>query len=307
VACALHRISLAITFAAVLAAALPAQAVIIDSGDGTGNTSAPLDDPGWANVGVKSGLTVVYLRNGWVLTANHVGIGDVWLDGITYSHVPGSGIQLDNGDGTFADLLLFSITPIPPLADLPVRQEPSMPTGEVIMAGRGRNRGAATDSDDPGVWTPPPSNPVPAIQGWYWGSGGTLRWGTNEITDYWTFSSIDTESFYTTFDEVGSPDHTPHECQAAAGDSGGALFAQEAGVWELAGITWAIAGYMGQNSNTSALYGNVTLVADLSFYEADIDDITSEVPEPAVALQYGVAGAFMAWAARRRKRETHSG
>ena len=29
----------------------PAGAVIIASGDGTGNTSAPLDDPGWAHVG----------------------------------------------------------------------------------------------------------------------------------------------------------------------------------------------------------------------------------------------------------------
>ena len=54
--------------------AFPAAAVIIDSGDGTGNTGAPPDDPGWDNVGTRGGMTVVYVDNGWVVTAAHVGM-----------------------------------------------------------------------------------------------------------------------------------------------------------------------------------------------------------------------------------------
>ena len=65
-----------------------ASAVIIDSGDGTGNTSAPSPDPGWDHVGVASGLTAVYLGDGWVLTAAHVGVGPVDFGGTLYDPQP---------------------------------------------------------------------------------------------------------------------------------------------------------------------------------------------------------------------------
>lgn len=292
----------ALALCALCATAIPApaDAVIIDSGDGTGNTTAPPDDPGWDNVGTKSGLTVVYLRNGWVITANHVGIGDILLDGGVYAHVPGSGVQLDNGDGTFADLLVYAITPIPTLPDLEIRANPSLPTGEVILVGKGRDRGAASDTDDPGIWTPP-GNPVPAIPGFYWGNTSSLRWGTNEVTGYWTLGDPDTESIYTLFDDTGSLDHTPDECQGANGDSGGALFAKDGLDWELAGIIWGIANFGGQNPNVSALRGNATIAADLSFYQVDIDAITATpVPEPAVVLQLVAGAAITGLMAQRR-------
>ena len=56
--------------------------MIIASGDGTGNTTAPADDPGFAHVGNRGGLTGVYLGRRWVLTANHVGEGDIELLGV---------------------------------------------------------------------------------------------------------------------------------------------------------------------------------------------------------------------------------
>jgi len=86
---------------AVLASWSPlgdAQAVIIETGDGTGNVTAPPDDPGWANLGTRNGTTVVYIGRRWVLTANHVGVGDVVFEGQTYSPVPGSKIQFENPD-----------------------------------------------------------------------------------------------------------------------------------------------------------------------------------------------------------------
>jgi len=53
-----------------------------------------------------NGLTGVYLGGKFVLTANHVGAGDIDLGGTIYTCVPGTAVQLDNGDGTYADLLM---------------------------------------------------------------------------------------------------------------------------------------------------------------------------------------------------------
>ena len=54
-----------------------AQAVIIRNDDGTGNTKAPPDDPGWANVGLLGDYSAVYVANGWVLTTAQAGPGPV--------------------------------------------------------------------------------------------------------------------------------------------------------------------------------------------------------------------------------------
>ncbi len=94
------RVPHAAFFKALLLAALifwsplgDAQAVIIETGDGTGNITAPPDDPGWANMATRYDLTAVYLGRRWILTANHVGVGNVVLEGQTYLPVPGSAIQ----------------------------------------------------------------------------------------------------------------------------------------------------------------------------------------------------------------------
>ena len=95
--CASRRASSVAFVEALLLAALAfwsplgdAQAVLIETGDGTGNVTAPPDDPGWAHLGTRGIATVVYIGRRWVLTANHVGVGDVVLEGQTYSPVPGS-------------------------------------------------------------------------------------------------------------------------------------------------------------------------------------------------------------------------
>src|SRR5687768_7068059 len=98
-------------FALLLVFALvsPAPAVLIDSGDGTGNTSAPSSDPGWDHVGICDGLTAVYLGDGWVVTANHVGTCNPAFDSVTYPWLPGSAVRLSNDDATLADLLVFRL------------------------------------------------------------------------------------------------------------------------------------------------------------------------------------------------------
>ena len=104
-----------ITTVLALGLAAAASGVIIDSGDGTGNTTAPVPDPGWSNVGPIAGTTGVYLGGRFALTAHHVGPGNIALGGVTYAYVPGTAVQLNNGDGTRADLLMFEIYPTPPL------------------------------------------------------------------------------------------------------------------------------------------------------------------------------------------------
>ncbi|MEI6037455.1 MAG: hypothetical protein WCQ91_05985, partial [Planctomycetota bacterium] len=82
------------------------------------------------------------------------------------------------------------------------------------------------------------------------------------------------------------------------GDSGGAVFVKNGSAWELAGIMLAVDQYSGQPSNT-AVFGNQTYSADLSFYNGQIVQV---VPEPG-GLALAIAGFLMAFglaAARNR-------
>jgi hypothetical protein len=239
-----------------LCLAWPSRAVIIDLGDGTGNTSAPADDPGWAHVGTTTagGLTAIYLGNGWVLTANHVGIGDVVFEGQTYAAVAGSYVQLENDSGPPPDLGVFRIDRKPGLPILPIRTStPSVDTA-VIMIGHGQNRGPATR------WR--------GHDGYEWGAGRTTRWGTNAVEGSGTV--LNTAFFDTEFTDTGG---STDEAQGANGDSGGAVFIKNGSVWELAGVMFAIGEYPGQPAGL-ALYGNLTYAADLAPYRDQIIELT---------------------------------
>lgn len=282
-------------WALVLSLALAAQAsgVIIDSGNGTGNVTAPASDPGWANVGTVNGLTVVYLGDGWALTANHVGAGDTWFEGVLYPWVPGVAVRLRNPDQSFADLLLYRIAaPLPPLPALAIPNAAPPLGTSVVMIGNGLNRGAATTWDPPG--------PGPTYDGYEWGAGTAKRWGTNFVEDvnaelYEGPSGFATQLFGGRFHESGIG-HSTHEAQAAVGDSGGAVFAANGPGYDLAGILIGILNYGGQPAQT-ALYGNVTVAADLSVYR---EEIVEWMPEPAGAGYVGAALVAALAGARRR-------
>jgi hypothetical protein len=272
----------------------PAWAVIIDSGDGTGNAGPPAQDPGFHHLGRRGSLSVVYIGEGWILTANHVGAGDVTFDGTVYPWVPGSSVRLDNGDGTFADLLMFQVLPHPALPTLPIRAADVQIGDDLILIGHGYDRGPATSWDDNG---PPPPGP---IYGYDWDTTGrTMRWGENEVDGFpmdqfgTRVRVLGNEAFYARFDSSGMT----HECIAANGDSGGAAFDTNG---ELAGLVYAIGTFQGQPPDT-ALYGNLTYSADLPFYRDDIVAIRA-LPEPAGALPAAVAMLFALDAHGRRRR-----
>jgi hypothetical protein len=271
--------------ALAIAIATAASAVIIDSGDGTGNTTAPVPDPGWNNVGQRGTTTGVYVGGRFVLVAHHNGPGDITLGGVTYVYVPGTAVQLDNGDGTYSDLSMFQIHPEPPLPALPIASLSPSIGSPLLLAGNGRDRGPAISFDPNG---PEPPEPV---DGYEWGAGQSLRWGTNSVVDISLVGLIDntqtwtqTWGIQTVFDEAGST----HEAQAAVGDSGGPAFAWNGSQWELAGILFAVgAAYTNQPSAT-ALYGNLTFSADLSHYRNQILDVMA-MPEPGGGLGAGIA------------------
>ena len=250
--------SLAALLALLTLAALPASAALIATGDGTGNTTAPTSDPGFNRVGVVNGLSGVYFRNGWVLTANHVGDGALVLAGTSHAPIPGSTVRFTNPDSTQADLIAFKLATRPALADVAITDNPATLNTLITVIGNGVGRGSATS------WM--------GVSGWQWSGASTKRWGTNRISGI-DETSLDTRAFRITFDQISNPPAGQHEADVVTGDSGGGAFTGSGGTAELVGILFAHATFVGQPGSTS-LYGNVGLIVDLFAYRGDILAVT---------------------------------
>jgi hypothetical protein len=261
------RILLGAALGLMLAWVAPAGAVIIASETGTGNTTAPPDDPGFAHVVRRGGMSAVYIGDGWILTANHAKAGDVEFGGVTYRAVAGPGVRLLTDREYSADLLLFRIESDPGLPPLEIAASP--PAGEVVMIGMGRNRGNPIYDWDPN----------PDLDGWYWGLYRAVRWGTNQVKDVWVEDDLGGFTWVFTVDFSELPG--TNECQVAIGDSGGAVFSKNGDVWELTGIHLTRTLYDEQGQPTeSALFGNESWSGQLSEYR---DQILEIVAEPACA------------------------
>lgn len=240
-------------FAALLLGAVSAQGLVIASGDGTGNTDPPRDDPGWERMGTKSpcppqcGLTYVYLGGGWVLTAAHVTAQNVRLlgDGREYPRVEGSAVRI-GGRRSRVDLLLFRIQGAPERPLLPI-SETTPPTGTpILMIAAGQSRGE-----------PLPGDPSP---GWSFRLPARLRWGTNRV--FRSGVTRFTHVFSMRFERPQNPLATAYEAHAVRGDSGGAVFVHQNDRWELAGILVA--------ATQPATYGGESFAADLAYYRDEL-------------------------------------
>jgi hypothetical protein len=256
----------------------PAIAVVIDSGDGSGNTSAPVDDPGWGNVGVLGRTTGVYLENHWVLTAGHIGARELQLGGRLFHAVQGKiRRRLSTASTLQADLQLFQLRESPELP--PVRLASSAPRAEtqVVMIGNGLDRSPSRTGWSR-TWAIVPLSDA-SHTGYQNGPGRALRWGTNDIANVGLLTRTGkrvSRTFSTHFDG-GLP--TPHEAQAAAGDSGGGIFAKNAhGEWELVGIMINISQHRNQPGNLT-VYGNATYAVDIHAYRDQIEKIVASSPD----------------------------
>ncbi len=256
----------------------PARAVIVSGGDGTGNNTATDAGSGWNYVGAIGEASGIYLGSyggsSWVLTAAHVTTGHegaltFTLNGVTYQEL-GSEVSLFNGA---VDLVLFQISGNPGLTNLTLSSSTPSAGTSVTMIGYGTDR-ASSETYWDSSWNVT-TNPVLGVhKGYQWGSTATKRWGQNTIASMGVIEG-NTEYFTTTFGRNNST------AQATVGDSGGGVFVNNGGTWELAGVMGLVDSYSGQLSSTS-VYNTHTYSADISVYRSQILDIfsPSAVPEP---------------------------
>jgi hypothetical protein len=285
----------------------PALAVVIDTGDGTGNTSAPADDPGWANVGKIGTLTGVYLGDGWVLTANHVGDNAIVLQGITYQPVAGSRVRFQKPPGTYADLIAYRIDGQPPLPAIILADTAPSLGEEATMIGKGWKREANITYWD--IDWLEVSQPLAVFTGYKrLCCESPPRWGRNIVTatdlDI-VLAGSTTRSFGVTFDLV---DGVSDEAQAVPGDSGGAVFIKRSGQWQLAGTLFATSDFENQPGST-AVFGQATYAAEVAFYRDEILAVIGPPPVPALVplASCTLAGALAVlgrYTLRTRRRST---
>jgi len=251
--------------ALIVGVASAAHAVIIDSGDGAGNIDPPPDFPWWHHVDQRlGGTSIIYLGNGWVLTARHVGMGSLLYGGTRYEPDPDTAVTFGDPDSP-TDLIAFRLArgkPWPALRLMEFAATTPVPGEEVLMIGNGRNRGRRLRDERQGANSP---------LGWGWSAGSKKRWGTNRVAaPYQVIDHGDTSTlaFSTRFDSLFMAGATPHEAQAATGDSGGAVFKRRDAndpdsEWVLAGVIFTVNHPNGGPLET-ALYGDYTHAADLS-------------------------------------------
>ncbi len=308
----------------VLVGAGSARAIVVAPPSAAGIAAAPADDPGWLNVGDNG----VYLGNGWVLSAFHVGAGTINFPGVgSFAHDPSSEVRLVNAPGsgltTQTDLLMFRLLSDPGLPALSLATTPAAVNSQVMLIGDGaatlpdatERHWTVTGTEPDLVWTEVPSG---GDKHGYYTSLTEKRWGTNLVEDDEAFFGEgdldnhtkdinagfgDVVSLITEFDKTGLTlgDATSTEAQGMSGDSGSAVFVKELGVWKLAGITHAVGTFDNQPYGAlTAMFGNLTFFADLSTYREQILSIAS-VPEGTSLL---FVGAALALALVRRRRRT---
>jgi hypothetical protein len=250
-----------------LALALPARALVVD-GDEEAARREPATGGPVAYVAKIGGTSGVYLGQGWVITAGHVGAGELALEGAAYPPVPGSWTPL-RGDGpTPADVGLFRVDPAPKLPPLEIAGRGPGLGEALLLVGCGLGRGERFEWD--------------GRVGFRWDPVSVRRWGRNRVAATGLEvpgSGLSTHAFATLF-STGEP----QEAQAAVGDSGGGAFVLRRGSWKLAGILFSVAGHPGQPAQT-AIDGNATHLADLSRYREQIEAVTGPRSEPAPGLR----------------------
>lgn len=249
--------------------------------------------PGFSNV-ARSGDygTVVYLGAGWALTANHVSLtSSITWAGQAYQVDTSSVTRLKNTDGSNTDLKMFKVLGDPPLPELFTSYIAAAPaSGHVFMVGNGLSASgerywSVNKSVTPWVWTEIAEPPNPNYSN-YAGVAVTgprvVRWGENTVQDtglYMPIGSVSVAGFTTRFDRQPYTNQPAlaNEAQASSGDSGGAVFSLEEGRWVLSGIMLAVSGTLSGQPSSTAVYGTITFMADLSVYRTQILSIAGVV------------------------------
>ena len=239
---------------ALLALCSFSRAVILYStGDPSANTTAPtglLANSGWQYEGQFGWFLGTAISPHHFITVKHIGIAsNVFVyQGANYTIVRWS-------DDPMSDLRIFEVAEtLPSYAPLYSRTDEN--GRSVMLIGRGTQRG-----------DPVYSNGI--LRGWLWGPGdGVQRWGENQVR------STRGNLLYMTFDQTGGS----NEAHLSSGDSGGATFINDAGVWKLAGINYAVDNGVSATPNGAVF--DAALFDTRWFYDAYGQLITGSGPMP---------------------------
>jgi hypothetical protein len=250
-----------------------ARALVFASPDTEPATPLPPDFPYWEYVTQRryEGPSVIYLGAGFALTARHVGMGEIFLSGEIYSPMTRSKHTLLNENGTAADAMIFELDRSPEPPDwplLPLADRPPERGEDLVLIGFGRGRGRVVE--------------YAGVDGlsrfaFAWSDDKRKRWGTNRIDlidQTMAQDNFVTRSFTFEFDPPYSGQTTPHEAQAAVGDSGGAVFVKRDGEWQLLGMMISVSAHRdranGDGDFSTSSYGDQTYAVDLTQYREEI-------------------------------------
>lgn len=283
------------------------QALVVATNDTTVNPASypgwTQGDPGWENVTV-GGPNYVYLGNGWLLSAWHVGVSNAVFSNGTFSPIAGQNFSVRNPPpslangmslSTYTDLQLIRINGDPGLPSVSIATQSPPTSGtagsQVMFVGHGPTR-LATETQwsvdtnsSTWVWNVVPSGGN--FRGYMTNSPQVKAWGTNRLANPSNYQSAfkgilnsttaafeltepdsskrDVLTMVSQFDQPGQNGALPQESQGVSGDSGSAVFYRNGSQWQLAGIVNSILIYNSQ-SVAWGVYGDVTTFADLSYY-----------------------------------------
>lgn len=216
------------------AANLPA-IIFFDTGDPAHNReTAPtgqLANSGWQFQGEYKEFLGTMISPRHFITAIHIGKGPTtfvqksWFSGEAGDRVYYINPNFNNGNGSRdisgTDLRIFEVYGQFP-AYAPLYTTSDEAGRQAVMMGRGYPRGAEVTR-------------FGQTRGWLWASADNrVRWGTNTIDGY-ADVGVRGPMLVTDFDDTAGS----NECQAAFGDSGGAVFVRKTNTWRLAGILHA--------------------------------------------------------------------
>ncbi len=194
--------------------------ILLGTGDPAANTTPPTGDlagSGWQFEGTFGPFLGTTIAPNFFITAKHVAGSDstFYFNGTAYPLVR-------QYNDAFSDLTIFQVTGTFPIV-APLYSSGAETGQRLVAIGRGTQRGSEIFLGG-------------TLRGWNWGPGDSVqRWGENYVSAI-VHDGPANAYVYATFDSTGSP----NESHLSSGDSGGALFIQEAGVWKLAAINYAV-------------------------------------------------------------------
>jgi hypothetical protein len=254
------------------------------SGWGSGNPYT-----GWDYVGNINRGSGVYLGNGWVLTAQHVGFGNFNLGGFTYNYAGYNYSTFTTTVGTnsyYADLNLFRIETISTTGKALNMPALTLASSAPVFFGNTTRANQLSQSQAVMIGYGGPSG----VGNKSWGIDHVT--GINQAVSVLTYTSADFSTAYGAMTNSRNVSVT-NSAQLVPGDSGGGDFMNVSGSWQLAGVNEAVDG----NGNS--------YMVEVAYYDAQIQAVMAAVPESGsgVLVLGGLGGVIAAARLRNRRRQ----